>query len=88
MSMSKKFQIPTTPNDQRLFHTAARRAGLSAAEWARRLLRREAERAIQGKSWDRLFSELKELPDGGEWEAPQRTPARAIKSGENGSNDW
>ncbi len=82
--MSKRFQIPASPRDHRLFQTAARRAGLSAAEWARRLLRREAEREIQGKSWDRLFSELHSIPDPGSWEAPERKPARPVKS----ADDW
>jgi hypothetical protein len=84
MSMSKRFQIPASPKDRILFQSAARRAGLSAAEWARRLLRREAEREIQGKSWDRFFSELHAIADPGNWEAPERKPPRLVKK----SDDW
>ena len=82
--MSKRLQIPASPKDHRLFQSAARRAGLSAAEWARRLLRREAEREIQGKSWDQLFSELHAIPDPGNWETPEREPARSVKK----ADDW
>lgn len=78
MSMSKRFQIPATVKDHRLFQTAARRAGLSAAEWARRLLRREAESVLQERTWDRLFSELSQQPNLEEWELPERTPGRNV----------
>ena len=80
--MSKRFQIPASTKDHRLFQSAARRAGLPAAEWARRLLRREAEREIQGKSWDSLFSELHEIQDPGDWEVPERKAARPLKTGD------
>ncbi|MEO7162842.1 MAG: hypothetical protein ABI041_07980 [Bdellovibrionia bacterium] len=85
MSMSKRFQIPASSKDIRLIQTAARRAGLSAAEWARRLLRREAESQLKAKSWDRLFSELRSLPDPGEWEPPKRDIPRKIATKKD---DW
>jgi len=78
MSMSKRFQIPASTKDIRLIQTAARRAGLSAAEWARRLLRREAESQLKARSWDRLFSELRAIPDSGNWEVPEREAARRL----------
>lgn len=84
MSMSKRFQIPTSSKDLRLIQTAARRAGLSAAEWARRLLRREAESQLKEKSWDQLFANLREIPDPGEWELPERGLARHPESPREG----
>lgn len=82
MSMSKRFQIPASPQDHRLFRSAARRAGLSAAEWARRHLRQEAEREIHGKSWETFLTELGAIQDPGAWDTPERKPARPIKSGD------
>ena len=83
--MSKRFQIPASVKDHKLFQTAARRAGLSAAEWARRLLRREAESVLKEKSWDRLFSNLRTISDPGEWELPDRKTPRRIGKKED---DW
>lgn len=83
MSMSKRLQIPASPKDIRLIQTAARRAGLSAAEWARRLLRRAAESQLEEKSWDRLFSNLHALPDVADWELPERGPAREVGAKED-----
>ena len=85
MSMSKRFQIPASAKDHKLFQTAARRAGLSAAEWARRLLRREAESALKEKTWERLFSNLRAIPDPGEWELPKRQAPRKLGKKED---DW
>ena len=85
MSMSKRFQIPASPQDQRLFKSAARRSGLSAAEWARRLLRREAENQLREKSWDHLFELLHQEGDLSDWEIPERKPARPSLKKED---DW
>jgi hypothetical protein len=81
--MSKRFQIPATPKDQKLFQSAARRSGLSAAEWARRLLRREAEFVLKAKSWDQLFTDIHSLADSGEWEVPKRDSARPVENSED-----
>ena len=48
MSMSKRIQIPVSPDEGDLYRRAARRAGLPLAEWARRLLRRGAEAELGG----------------------------------------
>lgn len=47
--MSKRFQIPIDPSDSALFKAAARQAGLSTAEWARRLLSEKALESLHGK---------------------------------------
>ena len=39
MSRSKRFQIPVNSAEEELFKSASRRAGLSAAEWARQHLK-------------------------------------------------
>lgn len=44
--MNKRIQIPVEETEADLFRRAARRAGLPMAEWARRLLRAGAERAL------------------------------------------
>jgi len=43
MSMTKRLQIPISQAEERLLKTAAKRSGLSLAEWARRLLRERAK---------------------------------------------
>jgi hypothetical protein len=43
MSMTKRLQIPVTPSENDVFRAAARRQGLTLAEWARRHLRLQAE---------------------------------------------
>ena len=46
MSMSRRIQIPVGEQDCSLFQAAARRSGLSLAEWARRHLRDKAEQVL------------------------------------------
>ena len=46
MSMNKRLQIPVDEAEAALFRRAARRAGVSLAEWARRLLRAGARREL------------------------------------------
>jgi len=50
MSMSKRIQIPVDARDLALLKQAAARSGVSLAEWARSLLRREAREALGGGS--------------------------------------
>ena len=42
MAMTKRVQIPVDEAELELYRTAAERAGLPLAEWARRKLRQEA----------------------------------------------
>ncbi|MBI1859769.1 MAG: hypothetical protein HYR96_02480 [Deltaproteobacteria bacterium] len=46
--MSRRLQIPVSASDEDLFKVAARQAGLSTAEWARRLLSEKALESIRG----------------------------------------
>lgn len=46
MSMIKRLQVPVTEIEDELFKKAARIYSISAAEWARRVLRKAAERDI------------------------------------------
>ena len=46
MSMKKRFQVPISEHDEGLIKTAARQAGVSAAEWARQMLRKAASRSL------------------------------------------
>ncbi len=85
MSMSKRFQIPASPKDHQLFQAAARKMGLAAAEWARRILREEAESLLHAKSWDQLFTELRSHPGVDDWEIPKRQPVRRSLSKKD---DW
>ena len=43
MSMNKRLQIPVSPSDEKLFKSAAKVYQISAAEWARRVLRTAAQ---------------------------------------------
>lgn len=71
MGMIKRLQIPSNDQDEKLFKNAARREKLPTAEWARRILRREALRAKSGFTWDELFQEL-HSDTGVDLEAPAR----------------
>ncbi len=53
-----KRQIPSGDQDEKLLKNAARREKLPTAEWARRILRREALRAKSGFTWAELFQKL------------------------------
>lgn len=44
--MSRKFQIPLFESDETLFKKAAKIYNIPAAEWARRVLRKAAERDL------------------------------------------
>jgi len=79
MSMSKRFQIPSDEQDQKLFREAAHRAGLPAAEWARRILRAQARKELKGATFQEWFSELQKIGETPEWELPVREPAREIE---------
>lgn len=46
MSMSKRLQIPISEAEEKLLRAAARRRGLSLAEWARRHLKADAQAEI------------------------------------------
>jgi hypothetical protein len=48
MSMTRRLQIPVSDRESSQFQAAARRAGLSLAEWARRHLREKADEALGG----------------------------------------
>ena len=81
MSMSKRFQIPITSEVQKLYQSAARKRGLSAAEWARRILEREARKEIStgetlGDVLQSLNREFGEFPD---LDLPEREPPREIE---------
>lgn len=78
MSMSKRFQIPTTAEEQNLYKKAAKKQGISAAEWARRLLREEARQILEEKSWEQFFKKLGQVDPSGDLEAPERFKARPI----------
>jgi len=58
MSMSKRFQIPVSREDEKLIQSAAKIYKISAAEWARRVLRKAAERDL---SCDMVMSPLEAL---------------------------
>ena len=49
MSMKKRLQVPLTLSEDRLFQSAAKIYALSAAEWARRVLRKAAERDLSAE---------------------------------------
>ncbi|MGM0575284.1 MAG: hypothetical protein ACQEXJ_06100 [Myxococcota bacterium] len=49
MGMNKRVQVPVAEDDAELFRAAARKAGMPLAQWARQLLRREAE-SVLGES--------------------------------------
>lgn len=61
MSMSKRFQIPSNDEDQKLYREAAKRAKLSAAEWARRILRAQAQKDLKKETFADLLDELATL---------------------------
>jgi len=42
MSMSKRIQIPISESEARLYQIAAKKTGLSLAEWARQLMKAKA----------------------------------------------
>ncbi len=44
--MTKRLQVPVTPEESARLHAAARRSGLPLAEWARRHLREKAEESL------------------------------------------
>ena len=44
MSMNKRLQVPMTKEDEKLIKSAAKIYDISASEWARRILRKAAER--------------------------------------------
>ena len=46
MSMTKRIQIPITESEARSFQVAAKKAGLSLAEWARRLMKAKAKASM------------------------------------------
>lgn len=46
MSMKKRLQVPITASEERLFKSAAKVYEIPAAEWARRVLRKAAERDL------------------------------------------
>ncbi len=46
MSMTKRLQIPLTGEEDKLFKSVAKVYEISAAEWARRVLRKAAERDL------------------------------------------
>lgn len=46
MSMKKRLQVPISPQEEKLFKSAARVYAIPAAEWARRVLRKAAERDL------------------------------------------
>ena len=46
MSMSKRLQIPISSTEERTFQSAAKIYNISTAEWARRILRKAAERDL------------------------------------------
>lgn len=46
MSMSKRLQIPLSEIDESLLKIAAKRAGVSTAEWARRILKEVAQESL------------------------------------------
>jgi hypothetical protein len=48
MSMTKRLQIPVTEQECSHLQAAARREGLTLAEWARRQLRKRADEALGG----------------------------------------
>lgn len=79
MGMSKRFQIPVTPESQRSYQQAAKKKGISAAEWARRILDREAKKATTETLGD-VLDELHALYGPAEdLEAPERDLPREIE---------
>jgi hypothetical protein len=58
MSMSKRFQVPVDSKRDRLYHAAAKKEGLSAAEWARRHLDQKAKEILEGKDWANFFTAM------------------------------
>ncbi len=46
MSMSKRVQIPISDSEEQLLKTAAKRQGLSLAEWARGHLKAKAQESL------------------------------------------
>lgn len=59
----KRFQIPVDEKEDRLFHRAAKRVGLPAAEWARRRLKIEADRTLSSSNLtpQQILNELRNL---------------------------
>jgi hypothetical protein len=49
MSMNKRLQIPITSSEEKLLKSAARKNGLTLAEWARSLLREKAREDLGPK---------------------------------------
>jgi hypothetical protein len=58
MSMSKRFQVPIDAKRDRIYHAAAKKEGLSAAEWARRHLDQKAKEVLEGKDWPSFFTAM------------------------------
>ena len=50
MIMTKRLQVPVTPEESARLHSAAKRSGLPLAEWARRHLREKADEALGAPS--------------------------------------
>ena len=53
MSMSKRLQIPVSPSEDELFKSAAKKEGLTTAEWARNLLKNKAQSVLEGSKLSR-----------------------------------
>ncbi|MBL7661807.1 hypothetical protein JNK13_03540 [bacterium] len=61
MSMIKRLQIPIAPGDEHLLKSAAKREGISLAEWARRHLRDKALSSIGECTTDNKKTALMKL---------------------------
>lgn len=72
MSMIKRLQIPLSGEEDKLFKAAAKVYQISAAEWARRVLRKAAERDL---SSDVVMDPLKAV----EQIAAMKAPVASIR---------
>ena len=67
MSMKKRLQIPITPSEEKLFKSVAEVYSIPAAEWARRVLRKAAERDLAA---DLVMNPLEAVKALGKLDAP------------------
>lgn len=67
MSMKKRLQVPITSGEEKLFKSAAQVYSIPAAEWARRVLRKAAERDL---ATDLVLDPLEAVKRLGELNAP------------------
>lgn len=79
MSMSKRFQIPSDDQDQRLYREAAKKQGVPAAEWARRILREQARKELSETTFGDLMKHLESFGEFPDLELPKREPPRKLE---------